>query len=202
MPALAAASLAAAGAIAVVTIQRQAPAEAPPQGCVIPPPPGIGGPFALTAGDGSTVTEASFRGQPTLIYFGFTHCPDVCPTSMYLLEQALETMNTRERAQFRTVLVTVDPERDDPATMAAYAATEGFPPGLIGLTGEPDAVRQVLQSYGVTAIRDPLEDGAYNVSHTSFLYVLDREANVAGMVTTLGKTPEEIASCVRQSLDQ
>lgn len=200
LPALAAASLAAAGALAIVTINRSAaPAPTPPQGCVIPAPPGVGGPFALTNGAGETVTEADFSGRPALIYFGFTHCPDVCPISLYLVEQALETLGPAAR-RLQTALITVDPERDDPAAMQAYAATEGFPAGLVGLTGEPEAVREVLRRYGVTAIKDPLEDGGYNVSHSSFLYILNARGQVAGMVTTIGKTPEEIAACVQQSL--
>jgi len=202
VPGLAAAGLAVLATLLVVThAERTAEnaAAGPPQGCVIPPPPGLGGPIALTGGQGQAVTEAAFAGRPTLVYFGFTHCPDICPTTMYLVKDALTAMGP-EAAGLQTALITLDPERDDPATISAYAASEGFPAGLVGLSGTPEAVNAAIAAFGVVAQRAPLEDGDYNVNHTSFLYVMDAGWRMRGLVTTIGKTPQEIASCVQQAL--
>jgi len=201
VPALAAAGLAVLATLLVVThAERTAQtAAAPPQGCVIPPPPGIGGSIALTNGAGQSVTEAAFAGRPTLVYFGFTHCPDICPTSMYLVKDALTDLGPAG-ADLQTALITLDPERDDPATMAAYAASGGFPTGLVGLSGPPAQVRAAMEAFGVVAMRAPGEGDDYNVNHTSFLYVMDGTWRMRGLVTTIGKTPQEIAACVSQAL--
>ncbi len=203
VPGLAAAGLAVLATLLVVTHAERtaeaAAAGATPQGCVIPAPPGLGGSIALTGGQGQAVTEAAFAGRPTLVYFGFTHCPDICPTSMYLVHDALTAMGPAG-AGVQTALITLDPERDDPATLAAYAASEGFPAGLVGLSGSPEAVNAAISAFGVVAQRAPLEGGEYNVNHTSFLYVMDANWRMRGVVTTIGKTPQEIASCVQQAL--
>lgn len=201
LPAIAAAALAGFGTLVVVTSQQGAvPFIDPPQGCVTPPPPNVGGAINLVNGQGAPVTEAAFAGKPTLVYFGFTHCPDICPTSMYLLKDVVNLLGP-SGAGMQTALITLDPARDTPDVMGAYAATNGFPPGLIGLSGTQEQINQVIQHFAVTAIKDePAGDGSYNVSHSSFLYILDGAWNLKGMATTIGKTPQEVADCVRASL--
>ncbi|MGE3143007.1 MAG: SCO family protein [Hyphomonadaceae bacterium] len=201
VPALAAASVAALLALFLISRQEPAPplAAALPAGCIIPPPAGVGGPFSLAAADGRTLTQADFAGRPALLYFGYTHCPDVCPVTLYAVKDALTAMGPAGAA-VRTVVVSVDPERDSPQNMAQYAATNGFPPGAIGLSGAPDQVNSLLHAYGVTAFKTPLPGGGYNMSHTSFLYVMDQSWNLRGMLSTIGKTPQEMARCIQASL--
>ena len=111
-----------------------------PAGCITNPPARLGGPLALTvAKEAGPAERADFKGAPTLVYFGFTRCPDICPTTMYLVEEALSLLG--ERAQHvQTALVSLDPEHDTPETLAQYVQTDGFPRGLVGLTGGDDAV--------------------------------------------------------------
>ena len=97
--------------------------------------PAIGGSFALTDQDGRTVTSDSLKGKPTLIYFGFTYCPDVCPTSLLLMETALEKLGPDAAKKVNLVFITIDPERDTPKLMKGYV--ENFGPTFIGLTGTP-----------------------------------------------------------------
>ena len=101
--------------------------------------PGIGGPFALTDQNGRTVTDDSLKGKPTLIYFGFTYCPDVCPTSLLLMETAIEKLGRDAAKKVNLVFITVDPERDTPELMKGYVPN--FGPTFIGLTGTPAAGR-------------------------------------------------------------
>lgn len=198
VPALAAAAVAGAGALALVSFDRGPHGEIP-QGCVLPPPPNIGGPIRLVDGAGRPVTQERFAGKPTLVYFGFTHCPDVCPTTMYAVGEAIAALGARGR-DVQTALISVDPERDNPETMAAYVASNGFPPGLVGLTGAADQVAAAERAFKVTALRSPTPDGGYSVDHTSFLYIMDPLWRLAGVMTTVGKTPQEIAQCVRHAL--
>ncbi len=198
LPALALAAGAVALVLLAVTLPLMRPAD-PPQGCVTHPPETLGGPIDLIDGQGRAITQAAFAGRPALVYFGFTNCPDVCPTTMYLLEQALARLSS-DGASYQSALITVDPERDGPAQMAAYAQTDGFPHGLQGLTGSLAQVQAAEDRFGVTAIKAPLEGGGYNVNHTSFLYILDGAWRLKGIMRTVQTTPEEVAACVKLSL--
>src|SRR5271169_4852686 len=111
-------------------------------------PAAIGGPFQLTDQSGATVTEKSLQGRPTLIFFGFTHCPDVCPTSLFEMSEVLRAMG-KDADRVNAYFVSVDPERDTAATMKDYLSS--FDPHLKGLTGAPDAVAKVIADYRVYA---------------------------------------------------
>src|SRR6202045_2931464 len=104
----------------------------------------IGGPFALTDQAGQIVTEKDMQGRPTLIFFGFTHCPDVCPTSLFEISEVLKAMG-KDADRVNAYFVSVDPERDTAAAMKDYLSS--FDPHLKGLTGEPEAVAKVLSAY-------------------------------------------------------
>ena len=128
----------------------------------------IGGPFTLTDQDGRRVTERDFAGRYRLIYFGFTHCPDVCPTDLAVIGHALrrfEKSDPARAARVAPVFVSVDPERDTPAVLKEYVAA--FHPRLVGLTGTKQQVADMVKRYGAYGAReDPGPGGGYNVNHS------------------------------------
>ena len=130
---------------------------------------GIGGPFALVDGDGRPVTEANFAGEPTLVFFGYTHCPDVCPTTLDAISQTFKALGPDKRV--RALFVTLDPERDTPAVMKDYLSS--FDPRIVGLTGSQAAVDRVAHEYRVYAKKVPTGDGDYSVDHTGVVYLMD-----------------------------
>ncbi|MEA2907780.1 MAG: hypothetical protein QOI12_5167 [Alphaproteobacteria bacterium] len=142
---------------------------APPS---LPQTAAIGGPFRLTDQDGRTVTEQDFKGRPFLVFFGFTHCPDVCPTTLFEVSEILRTLGP-DADRVRALFITVDPERDTPEAMKDYLAS--FDPRLAGLTGDPAAVAAVAKAYRVYFKKVPLEQGDYTMDHTAITYLMDKE---------------------------
>jgi len=133
----------------------------------------IGGAFTLIDHNGQTVTEADLLGRPTLTYFGFTYCPDVCPTALQSLGAALAPIDPKGD-YFNTVLFSVDPERDTPELLKQYVKAPGFPKGLIGLTGDIEEVEAAKLSYKIYAAK-VIDDSAsdYLVDHASLIYLFD-----------------------------
>jgi protein SCO1/2 len=131
----------------------------------------IGGPFRLHTGAGKTVTEADLRGAPFLVFFGYTHCPDVCPTTLAKLAQVLKAMGPD--ANIKVLFVTVDPERDTPELMADYAAS--FDPRIIGLSGDRAEVDAMKAAYRVYARKVPTPSGDYSMDHSAVVYLMDRD---------------------------
>ncbi len=131
----------------------------------------IGGPFSLVDQKGATVTDADLKGKYALIYFGYTYCPDVCPTDMARLGQALTQFEGKDAARARKVqpvFVTIDPERDTPAIVGEFVAN--FHPRFIGLTGSPEAIAATLKAYRVFATREG--DGPdYLMNHSANAYL-------------------------------
>jgi len=134
----------------------------------------IGGPFELVDQNGVTRTDADYRGSFMLIYFGFTSCPDTCPTTLLKMSQALETLGGLDAAKAERVVpvfISVDPQRDTPEVLRGYA--EQFHSRLVALTGEPSKLAEMGRAYGVfTAIVPTGEPGGYTVDHTSFIYLM------------------------------
>ena len=159
-------------------------------------PAAIGGPFQLTDQAGQTVTEQNLKGKPTLIFFGFTHCPDVCPTSLFEISEVLKAMGT-DADRVNAWFVSVDPERDTAAAMKDYLSS--FDPHLKGLTGEPAAVAKVISAYRVYARKVPLKDGDYTMDHTALVYLMDRDGNFVAPFN-LKRTPEEAAKDLKRYL--
>lgn len=160
----------------------------------------IGGPFTLVDETGAVVTEAEFEGQPTLVYFGFSYCPDVCPTSLQKLGVAQERMGeAADEVQF--VMVSVDPERDTPEQLAVYVTNNGFPDGLRGFTGTVEQIEAMKSAYKVYSQKVPLEDSAmdYTVDHQDIIYLMGRDGKLAGYFGPR-ETPADIAIGVRQYL--
>ncbi len=217
VPAVAAAALMAVGAIALVGVNGRARvANAAPQGCILEGAEAVGGPIDLIDENGAHVTQADFAGQPAVIYFGFTNCPDVCPTSMYAVAEALAQPNGYD---VQPILISVDPARDTPERMRQYTETEGFPAGLVGLTGSQSQIDGALAAFHAYGrAQPPAPDSpanVYNVDHTSFLYVVDGEWRTVAIMPTTGRerpgdptSPvvappvQDIAACISAGLER
>jgi protein SCO1/2 len=156
----------------------------------------IGGPFQLTDQAGTSVTDKSLQGKPTLIFFGFTHCPDICPTSLFEMSEVLRAMGS-DADRVNAYFVSVDPERDTAPVMKDYLSS--FDPHLKGLTGNPDAVAKVISDYRVYAKKVPLKDGDYTMDHTALIYLMDRDGKFVSPFN-LKRKPEESAADLKRYL--
>jgi protein SCO1/2 len=159
-------------------------------------PSAIGGPFQLTDQAGQTVTEKNLQGKPTLIFFGFTHCPDVCPTSLFEISEVLRAMG-KDADRVNAYFISVDPERDTAVAMKDYLSS--FDPHLKGLTGDTDAVAKVVSGFRVYAKKVPLKDGDYTMDHTALIYLMDRDGKFVAPFN-LKRTPEEAAKDLKRYL--
>ncbi|MDB5575026.1 MAG: copper-binding protein [Bradyrhizobium sp.] len=159
-------------------------------------PAAIGGPFQLTDQAGQTVTDANLKGRPTVIFFGFTHCPDICPTALFEMSEVLRVMG-KDADRVNAWFVSVDPERDTTAAMKDYLSS--FDPRLKGLTGSPEAVAKVISAYRVYAKKVPLKDGDYTMDHTALIYLMDRDGKFVAPFN-LKRTPEEAAADLKRYL--
>jgi protein SCO1/2 len=159
-------------------------------------PAAIGGPFQLTDQHGKTVTETSLKGRPTLIFFGYTHCPDVCPTALFEISEVLRAMG-KDADRVNAYFVSVDPERDTQATMKDYLSS--FDPHLEGLSGDPAEVAKVLTAYRVYAKKVPGKDGDYTMDHTALIYLMDRDGRFVSPFN-LKRAPEEAAADLKRYL--
>ncbi len=156
----------------------------------------IGGPFQLTDQSGQTVTDKEMQGRPTLIFFGFTHCPDVCPTSLFEISEVLRAMGP-DADRVNAYFISVDPERDTAAAMKDYLSS--FDSHLKGLTGPPEDLAKVISEYRVYAKKVPLKDGDYTMDHTALIYLMDREGKFVAPFN-LKRTPEEAAADLKRYL--
>ncbi|KQW21300.1 copper-binding protein [Afipia sp. Root123D2] len=162
----------------------------------ITPPAAIGGSFQLTDQAGQTVTEKSLQGRPTLIFFGFTHCPDVCPTALFEMSEVLRAMG-KDADRVNSYFVSVDPERDTPDIIKTYL--QSFDPHLKGLTGSEAQVAAMMSAYRVYAKKVPLKDGDYTMDHTALIYLMDRDGKFVAPFN-LKRTPEEAAADLKRFL--
>ncbi len=156
----------------------------------------VGGPFALTDQAGHQRTDKEFRGRLMLVYFGFTYCPDVCPTDLQAIGLALDKLG-RDGDQVQPIIITVDPERDTAAHLADYVPL--FHPRLLGLTGSADAIRKVADAYKVYYARVPQDAGDYTVDHTAYIYLMDRDGNYLGFFPP-GTSADRMVEIIRPRL--
>ncbi|EAU41887.1 cytochrome-c oxidase assembly factor protein [Fulvimarina pelagi HTCC2506] len=145
-----------------------------------------GSPFQLVDQNGDPVTEQALRGRPSAVFFGFTHCPEVCPTTLYELSGFQKEIAAEGAEPFQIVFVTVDPERDRPETLKSYV--ESVSDDVLAITGEPQAVAEMLKGWGVIAERDG-EGENYNVNHTATTFLIDEEGRLDGTIG-YGEDPE------------
>jgi protein SCO1/2 len=156
----------------------------------------IGGPFQLVDQTGQTVSDKNLKGKPTIIFFGFTHCPDVCPTALFEMSEILRVMGD-DAKRINAFFVSVDPERDTPQIMKDYLSS--FDPNLKGLSGSPQATAEIVSGYRVYAKKVPLKDGDYTMDHTALIYLMDRNGNFVAPFN-LKRTPEEAAKDLKRYL--
>jgi protein SCO1/2 len=157
-------------------------------GAVRPPGSFIGGPFTLTGPGGTVVTERDLIGHPTLIFFGYTHCPDICPTDLYEISEVFKALGPK--SDVKAFFVTVDPERDTPAVMKEYTAN--FDPRIIGLTGDAAQTAAIEKAYRVYAKKAPAEHGDYLMDHSAIVYLMDKQGRFASAFN-LDQPPQKAA---------
>jgi protein SCO1/2 len=137
----------------------------------------VGGPFALTTQEGKTLTDTDLRGAPFLIFFGFTHCPDVCPTKLFEISEILRAAGAKGE-KLRALFISVDPERDTVEVMKSYLGS--FDPRIVGLTGDRAAIDATVKAYRAYAKKVPLKDGDYTMDHTALVYLMDKRGAFVG----------------------
>lgn len=153
-----------------------------------PPPSAIGGPFQLTAQNGQQVSEQDLLGRPFLVFFGYTHCPDVCHTTLFEMSEILRALGPS--ANIGALFVTVDPERDTPEVIKDYLSN--FDPRIIGLTGPRAQLEPMLREYRIYSKRAPGNAEDYGVDHTTVVYLMDKQGRFVSPFN-VGRKPQEAA---------
>lgn len=139
----------------------------------------FGRPFNLVDTNGTLVTDRSLTGTPYALYFGFTRCPDVCPTSMFEFSEHLKALGPLAQS-FRIYFVTVDPERDTPELLAQY--TGSFDPRIVGLTGSPQAIAEAATAFRAVYRKVPTQSGDYTMDHTATVFLMNARGDLAGTI--------------------
>jgi protein SCO1/2 len=164
---------------------------------------GIGGPFKLTTDHGRSVNDQDFRGKWLLIYFGYTHCPDICPTTLAEIMQTLDLLQA-SAAEVQPLFITIDPDRDTPGVMEAYV--KSFDTRLIGLTGTPSEIAAAAKSFKVyyAKLESKTKDKqSYLMEHSSFVYVVGPDGHyVTLFAPTGGQVPQQMALRLRELIAQ
>ena len=150
----------------------------------------VGGPFHLEDQNGKPVSDQDLKGHPSLVFFGFTHCPDVCPTTLFDMSQLLSKLGP-DADRVGAVFITVDPERDTPAVMKDYLSN--FDPHLRGLTGDQASINAAIKAYRVYAKKVPLEGGDYTMDHTAIVYLMDKDGHFVAPFNMKRTTEAEAA---------
>jgi len=154
----------------------------------------LGTDFTLVDHNGAPVTQAAFEGRPTLLYFGFTRCPEVCPTTLYEMAGWLDALGEEGR-ELQAFFISVDPERDTPEIMKGYS--EAFTDRVIGITGDPDEIARVVAAWHVYAAKVPTEDGDYTMDHTASVFLIDRDGVFKGTIA-YGESAETAMAKLRR----
>jgi len=182
--------------VAVITLVLMSAEEAGQPAADAP-----GGDFVLSSSSGP-VSLKQFRGQVVLLFFGYTHCPDVCPTTMTNVAQAMDMLASDEQAKVQPIFITVDPERDTVEHLAEYVGF--FHPKLIGLSGSMQQIREVAKTYSVEFFVDDDADagkGNYLINHTSYLFLIDSSGKVADLMSSF-TAPSDIAAAIRKHVSR
>ncbi|MDR3510492.1 MAG: SCO family protein [Caulobacteraceae bacterium] len=161
--------------------------------------PAVGGPFQLADQNGRPVDQRVLRGKWSAVFFGYTFCPDVCPTTLQTLGAASEELGARGK-DFQVVFVTVDPERDTPAKLKDYLSSAAFPRGTIGLTGSPQQIAAITKAYGVFYEKDG-SGPAYAVSHSSAIYLMNPKGQYDSVIA-YGLTPDQTRDQILKAMRQ
>lgn len=156
----------------------------------------IGGPFHLEDQNGKPVSDADMKGRPFLVFFGFTRCPEICPTTLFDISRALHALGP-DADRIGALFITVDPERDTPAMLKDYLSN--FDPHLRGLTGDQASIDATIKAYRVYAKKVPLDNGDYTMDHTAVVYLMDKDGNFVAPFN-VKRTPEAEAAELRRYL--
>ena len=158
---------------------------------------GPGGPFTLVDQDGRPVDQRVLNGKWSIVFFGYTYCPDFCPTTLTTLGKAMEALGDKAK-DTQVVFITVDPDRDTPTELKTYLSSRVFPKNVIGLTGTPDQVAQAAKAYKVFYQKDGSGKG-YTVDHSTALYLMDPQGMFHGVIAD-GLTPEQDAQQISAAM--
>jgi protein SCO1/2 len=164
-----------------------------PRGRIVAPS-AVGGAFELVDQDGRRVTDQDLKGRPSLVFFGFTHCPEICPTTLFEVSEVLEKLGP-DADKVNALFITVDPERDSPAALKAYMTS--FNPGLKALGGDEAAIAKVAKAYRVYYRKVTLDQGGYTMDHTAMVYLMDKTGAFVAPFS-LKRTAEAAAADLRR----
>ena len=153
----------------------------------------VGGPFQLIDQDGLRADEALLKGRWSLVFFGFTNCPDVCPGTLQVLGATAIQLGPEKANDLQVVFVTIDPERDTPATLKAYLNAQRLPLRVVGLSGSAEQIKAAALAYRVFYEPAKLDGGGYTMNHSTAVYLIDREGHF-DRVLAFGLTPSEMAT--------
>jgi protein SCO1 len=156
----------------------------------------VGGPFQLEDQNGKPFSNQDMKGRPFLVFFGFTHCPDICPTTLFDISQVLRKLGP-DAGRTGALFITVDPQRDTSAVMKDYLSN--FDPHLVGLTGSQAQIDAAIKAYRVYAKKVPLENGDYTMDHTAVVYLMDKDGHFVAPFN-LKRTPQAAADDLRRYL--
>jgi len=159
-------------------------------------PSAVGGPFSLVDQNAKPITDKDMSGHPFLVFFGFTHCPDVCPTTLFDVSEILRALGP-DAKDVRALFITVDPERDTPAVLKDYLSS--FDPRVIGVTGDSEAIPAVIKAYRVYAKKVPQDGGGYTMDHTAIVYLMGKDGRFVTPFN-MKRRPNEAAEDLRRYL--
>jgi protein SCO1/2 len=154
----------------------------------------IGGPFKLIDDNGKPITDQDMKGKPYLVFFGYTHCPDICPTTLFELSEVMRALG-KDADKTSALFISIDPERDTPAAMKDYLSS--FDPHLIGATGDAAAIGVAEKEYRVYAKKVPTGNGDYSMDHTALVYLMDKQGRFVAPFR-LDRKPEAAAADLRK----
>jgi protein SCO1/2 len=156
----------------------------------------IGGPFRLASSAGGYLSSEDLRGKPFIVFFGFTRCPEVCPTTLADISSWLDALGP-DGKEIRALMISIDPERDSVASLKDYLSS--FSEQIVGLTGTPAEIAEVAKAYRVYYAKHPLKGGDYTMDHSALIYLMDRQGKLAGTLT-YGDKAEDALTKLRRLL--
>jgi protein SCO1/2 len=192
-------ALAIAGATTVWFIESRTQGEPPPETGLLATPSPLGGPFNLIDQTGKPVTEKSWPGKYLLIYFGYTYCPDACPTELLVMGQALDQLGDAKSAKIQPIFISIDPSRDTAAKLAEYVPS--FYPTLAGLTGSEAEVAAAAKAYKVYYAKSEASQTSsdYVIDHSSYVYLVNPQGQTIGIFSA-DTTAEDMAKALDQGV--